>query len=101
VKLKSVLIASQSVSLFAYRFKVISKREEVEFQFERALMDDFEIAIEKYKGTDYYYTLENAVRFEIYIAFGSKGLLTDFDISEKILKEKCEWLKRCDVTISF
>ncbi len=91
----------QSVSLFVYRFKVISKREEVEFQFERALMDDFEIAIEKYKGTDYYYTLENAVRFEIYIAFGSKGLLTDFDISEKILKEKCEWLKRCDVTISF
>lgn len=96
-----VLFDRQSVNLFIYRFRVISKREEVDFQFPRALMDDFEIAIEKYKGTDYYYTLENAVRFDIYIALGSKGLLTDFDISEEILKEKGEWLKRCDVQISF
>jgi hypothetical protein len=96
-----VLFDHLSVNLFVYRFKVISKGEEVDFQFSRALMDDFEIAIEKYRDTDYYYTLENALRFEIYIAFGSKGLLTGFDISEEILSEKGEWLKRCSVAVSF
>ena len=96
-----VLFDRHSVNLFIYRFRVISKGEEVDFEFRRALMDDFEIAIEKYKGTDYYYTLENALRFEVYIALGSKGLLTDFDISEQILREKGEWLKRCSVAVSF
>jgi hypothetical protein len=96
-----VLFDRHSVNLFIYRFRVISKGEEVDFQFPRALMDDFKIAIEKYKGTDYYYTLENALRFEVYIVLGSRGLLTDFDISEEILKEKGEWLKRCSVAISF
>ena len=96
-----VLFDRNSVNLFIYRFSVISKGEGVDFQFPRALMDDFEIAIEKYKGTDYYYTLENAVRFEVYIALGSKGLLDDFHISEEILKEKGEWLKRCSVAVSF
>lgn len=61
-----VLFDRHSVNVFVYRFKVISKGEEVDFQFSRALMDDFEIAIEKYKDTDYYYTLENALRFELY-----------------------------------
>ena len=96
-----VLFDRHSVNLFIYRFRVISKGEEVDFQFTRALMDDFEIALEKYKGTDYYYTLENAIRFEVYIALGSKGLLTGFEISDEILKEKGEWLKRCSVAVSF
>ena len=90
-----------SVNLFIYKFRVSSKGEEIDFQFRRALMDDFEVAIEKHKGTDYYYTLENALRFEVNIALGSKGLLTDLDVSEEILKEKGEWLKRCSVAVSF
>ncbi len=96
-----VFFDQQSVNLFIYRFKVTSKEEKVEFQFSRSLMDDFEVAIEKYKGTDYYHTLENGIKFDIYIALGSKGLLTDFDISSEILSEKGQWLRRYSVTATF
>ena len=96
-----VIFNHDSVKLCIYRFKIISNCKEINLEFSRALMDDFEVASEKHKGTDYYYTLENAIRFDIYIALGSKGLITDFDISSELLNEKGQWSESLSITVTF
>lgn len=76
-----------------YDFYVESQGQRVKITFGRDLIEDFEIAIEKYAGTDYYYTLENSIKFRIYITLGQEGLLPRFDISSEILNERRDWPK--------
>ncbi len=97
----SVYFDRNAVNQYLYRFQLTFHGQTVELQFNRAPMDDFEVAIQKYKDTDYYYTLENSIKFKIYIELGSKGLLTDFEISSELLNEKGQWLDRCWETVSF
>ena len=97
----SVYFDRNAVNQYLYRFLLTFHGQPVELQFNRAPMDDFEVAIQKYKDTDYYYTLENSIKFKIYIELGSKGLLTDFEISSELLNEKGQWLDRCWETVSF
>lgn len=64
-------------------------------------VDDFEVALEQHRNTNYFHTLENRIRFRIYLLLGKAGLLPDFDISSEVLEEKGEWLKNYRVDIEF
>jgi hypothetical protein len=83
-----IYLDSSAIHLFLYLFHLTFQGKKFELEFGRARMDDFEIAIEKYSGTDYYYVLENSIKFKIYIELGSNGLLTDFEISSEIINAK-------------
>ncbi len=97
----SVYFDRNGVNQYIYRFQLTSQEQDVKIQFTRAPMDDFEVAIQKYRDTDYYYTLENSIKFKIYIELGSRGLLTDFEVSSELLNEKGQWAERCWVNVSF
>lgn len=84
-----------------YRFIIQINGESKEARFGRDETDDFEIALEQYRNTNYFYTLENRIKFRIYLLLGNAGLLKDFDISSEILEEKGEWLKSYKVDIAF
>jgi len=94
-KLDDKLVVSdiQSEASLNYNFCVESQGQRVVIIFGRDIIEDFEIAIEKYAGTDYYYTLENTIKFRIYIALGQEGLLPRFDISSEMLNERRDWPK--------
>lgn len=64
-------------------------------------MDDLEVALEQYRNTNYSHTLDNRIKFRIYILLGKEGLLPDFEISSQILNEKGEWLKNVQVNTAF
>lgn len=84
-----------------YRFIIRVNGERKEASFGSDEVDDFEIALEQYRNTNYFHTLENRIKFRIYILLGKAGLLKDFDISSEILTEKGEWLKTYRVDIAF
>lgn len=83
-----------------FTFRINFQEEQIDMRFDRAEMEDFEIALEKFRNTSYFHTLENRVRFRIFGALGSKGLIPHLQISSELLREKGEWLKnlRTDVT---
>ena len=97
----SVYFDRNGVNQYIYRFQLTSQEQDVKIQFNRAPIDNFEVAIQKYRDTDYYYTLENSIKFKIYIELGSRGLLTDFEVSSELLNEKGQWSERCWVNVSF
>lgn len=73
----------------------------IELRFDSEELEDFEVALEQYGNTNYLHTLDNRIRFRIYILLGKSGLLPDFDISSEVLDEKGEWLKNYRVNIEF
>jgi len=83
-----IRLDKQAISTYIYRFHLKFKDKEFVIELGRRRMDDFESAIENYPETDYYYILENALKFKIYVELGSNGLLTDFEISSEIMNEK-------------
>lgn len=72
-----------------------------EVRFGRDEADDFEVALEQYRNTNYFHTLDNRIKFRIYLILGSAGLLSDFNISSELLEEKGEWLKNYRIDIEF
>ena len=76
-----------------YLFAIRVNGEIYEARFSREDVDDFDVALERHKDTNYFHTLENRIKFRIYVLLGRAGLLHDFDISSEILEEKGEWLK--------
>ena len=70
-------------------------------EFERSIIDDLEVALDKYKGTKYFDTLESSLKFNIYINLGQKGLLKDFKISKKLINDRRDWIKDYRVNTSF
>lgn len=74
-----------------YDFYAESGDQGVKISFGRDIIEDFEIAIEKYAGTDYYYRLESAIKFRVYVTLGQEGLLPRLDISSEILNERRDW----------
>ena len=84
-----------------YRFIIGIENNNIDIYFGRDVMDDFEVALEKYRDTNYYHTLENRIKFQIYVLLGKEGLLSGFDISPEILCEKGEWIEYRKVDVEF
>lgn len=84
-----------------WAFVVHVHSDSFEIRFGGDEVDDFEIALEQYKNTNYFHTLDNRIKFRIYLILGKAGMLTDFDISSELLEEKGEWLKNYRVDIEF
>ncbi len=70
-------------------------------EFERSIIDDLEVALEKYQGTKYFDTLESSLKFNIYINLGQKGLLKNFKISRKLINDRRDWIKDYRVDTRF
>ena len=70
-------------------------------EFERSIIDDLEVALDKYQGTKYFDTLESSLKFNIYINLGQKGLLKDFKISKKLINDRRDWIKDYRVDTRF
>jgi len=75
--------------------------ENYKIEFPRSLLEDFEIALDKYKDSDCFRSLESAIKFKIYIKLGNEGLLRDTLISKELINEKREWLKDYRVNTVF
>lgn len=70
-------------------------------EFERSIIDDLEVALDEYQGTKYFDTLESSLRFNLYMSLAKKGLLQDFKISKKIIKDKRDWINNYRVDTNF
>lgn len=70
-------------------------------EFEKSIIDDLEVALDKYQGTKYFDTLESSLKFNIYINLGQKGLLKDFKISKKLINDRRDWIKDYRVDTRF
>lgn len=83
-----------------FTFRINFHEEQTDVRFERSEMEDFEVALERFRNTNYFHTLENRIRFRFFVALGSKGLIPYLQISSELLREKGEWPKtlRTDVT---
>jgi hypothetical protein len=96
------LVPTAEIRVFPeYRFIIQLEGNSIEVNFERDIIDDFDVALEKYRNSNYFHTLENRIKFRIYILLGKEGLLPDFDISSEILNEKGEWLKSYSADMKF
>ena len=84
-----------------FTFRIDSQDERTEVPFDRSEMEDFELAIERFQNTNYFHTLENRIRFRIFVALGSKGLIPYVQISSELLREKGEWLKNLRTDVAF
>lgn len=84
------VILTQKHSL-NYTFHIPSHK--LEIIFGRATMEDFQVAIEKYRNSDQYQALENFINFRIYITLGQTGLIPKFLVAHEFLKEKRDWLQ--------
>lgn len=84
-----------------YLLRIFLNETHYDIRFPRSLIEDLEIAIEKYKNSNYFYSLESAIKFMVYIPLGKEGLLKNFDISDEIINEKRDWLKDYRVDVIF
>jgi hypothetical protein len=84
-----------------YRFIVKIGGDSTEVTFSEELMDDLDIALQKFQSTSYFHTLRNRVRYPILIALGSKGLIPNFKVSSDLLDESGEWLKNFRADVRF
>ena len=89
----------QQVSEFTFRIDLQDERTEI--RFDRSEMEDFEVALERFQNTNYFHTLENRIRFRIFVALGAKGLISYVSISLQLLREKGEWLKNLRTDVAF
>ena len=69
----------KQVPQFIFRIDLRDDRTEV--RFDRSEMEDFEVALEKFQNTNYFHTLENRIRFRIFVALGTKGVIPYLQIS--------------------
>jgi len=86
---------------FTYRVRLRIDNELHVILFERSIIDDLEVAFEKYQGTPYFETLDSSLKFTIYISLGQLGLLGNFLISDELINEKREWIKAYKIDTNF
>jgi len=86
---------------FTYRVRLKIDNEFHVILFERSIIDDLEVAFEKYQGTAYFATLDSSLKFTIYISLGQLGLLGNFLISDELLNENREWIKAYRIDTNF
>lgn len=86
---------------FEYRVRLIINNKLQIISFERSIIEDLEVAFEKYQGTPYFETLDSSLKFTIYISLGQLGLLGNFLISTELINEKREWLKAYRIDTKF
>lgn len=89
----------QQLSEFTFRIDLHNERMDV--RFEQSEIEDFEVALERFPNTNYFFTLENRIRFRFSMSLGTKGLIPDFQISSELLREKGEWLKSIRTDVAF
>ena len=82
-------------------FRIDFRDEQTDVRFDRSEMEDFEVALERFQNTNYIHTLENRLRFRVFIALGAKGLIPYLQISSELLREKGEWLKNIRTDVAF
>lgn len=84
-----------------FTFRIDFPDDRVIVRFDASEMDDFDVALERFQNANYFHTLENRIRFRIFISLGVKGLIPNLEISSELLREKGEWLKiiRADVAL--
>jgi hypothetical protein len=80
-------LSNRYLNMFVYLFHIELNDKKFDIEFGKARMDDFESAIENYFETSYYYGLEKEIKFRIYETLGSKGLITDFEVSRELINE--------------
>lgn len=86
---------------FQYLFRLTIGDENISVEFDRALIDDLEIGLEKYRHTKYFSTLESNVKFQVLIELGVRGFLSNFPISYEIINDKRDWIKNYNVETYF
>lgn len=84
-----------------YQCTIRPEDDQVRVYIGRDLIEDFGEALKKDSRNNYFYTIENRIRFKIYEELGGKGLIPGFDICSAILEEKCVWLKKIRTSVSF
>lgn len=84
-----------------YRFQVKANEIEVVLQFSRAEIDDFTAALERNHESAEFFTLENRIKFRIYVALGREGLLDELEISRELIDEKGDWHKSIQTNVTF
>lgn len=84
-----------------HTFRINFREEQTDVRFDRSEIEDFEIALEKFRNTAYFHTMENRIRFRFFIALGLKGLIPYLPISSELLKEKGEWRKNLRTDVAF
>ena len=89
---KNFLVKVKDVP-YIYFFGITFNNKHYQLKFYESLIEDFEIALERYKNSDYFYSLESTIKFTIYINLGGEGLLKNFSISNELLNERREWVK--------
>lgn len=86
---------------FTYFVSVSVNNKTHRIEFERSVIDDLEVALEKYKHSRYFDTLESSIKFRIYVDLGKEGLLKGFDVSRKLISDRRDWIKDYKVNTSF
>jgi len=86
---------------YTYIIKLEYQNTPYRIGFTKAVIEDFEIAFDKYRNTTYFFTVENNIKFKMYIELGKNGLLPTFKISNEIIGEKREWLKTYRANVKF
>ena len=98
---KEIVVEATKYIPFQYLFRVAIEDEGITVEFDRALIDDLEIALEKYQKTSYFSTLESNVKFQALIELGVRGFLGNFPISDEIINDKRDWIKNYQVETHF
>jgi len=88
-------------SPFSYVVKVSIDDKKHKLEFDKSIIDDLEVALEKYKSSKYFNTLESNIKFTIYIELGKEGLLEGLDVSRELINDKRDWIKDYRVDIKF
>lgn len=98
---KDIVVEDMQYIPFQYRFRVAVEDKIIIIEFDRPLIDDMEIALEKYRNTSYFSTLESNAKFHILIVLGERGFLGNFPISDEIINDKRDWVKNYQVKTRF
>lgn len=84
-----------------YQLTIRTKDGHVSVYIGHDLIDDFGEALKKDHRNNYYYTIENRIKFKIYEELGPKGMIPNFDVCSAILEEKGDWAKWVRTSVSF
>jgi hypothetical protein len=84
-----------------YQLTIRTKGGHVSVYIGRDLIDDFGEALKKDHRNNYFYTIENRIKFKIYEELGQKGMIPNFDVCSAILEEKGDWAKWVRMSVSF
>lgn len=94
---KEIVIEATEYIPFQYLFRVAVGDKSIIVEFDRHLIDDIDIALEQYRDTSYFNTLESNVIFQVLIELGVRGFLGNFPISDEIVNDKRDWIKNYQV----